>query len=162
MYSMKHYCAILHTNWPNQSQLERISKESFLQLSLVKRVGGTQCQYLTFWCHDVRLVWALPVAASHDALLVGVLSLWCLYLRDPSYENITFGFPEGWNRINLVSIRPRKTSFFKRCIPIFRPQWVLLSSGCRRVKRSSFVYVWFGSRRRASFVDSRIWGQYGD
>ncbi len=41
------------------------------------------CPCLTFWCHDQRLVWALPVAPSHDALLVGVLSLCSSYLYDP-------------------------------------------------------------------------------
>lgn len=49
----------------------------------------------------------LPVAPSHDALLVGVLFLVQSLFIWSSYENITFGFPKGWSEIKLVSIRPR-------------------------------------------------------
>lgn len=49
----------------------------------------------------------LPVAPSHDALLVGVLFLVQSLFIWSSYENITFGFPKGWREIKLLSIRPR-------------------------------------------------------
>jgi len=53
-------------------------------------------------------VWARPVSpfpwrsAGRGPLIVLSLFTWS------SYENITFGFPEGRNRIKLVSIRQRK------------------------------------------------------
>lgn len=49
----------------------------------------------------------LPVAPSHNALLVGVLFLVQSLFIWSSYENITFGFPKGWKEIKLVSIRLR-------------------------------------------------------
>lgn len=61
-------------------------KHAFSNQTVVRGSEGNLaqawCPCLTFWCHDRRLVWALPVAPSHDALLVGVLSLCSLYLHD--------------------------------------------------------------------------------
>lgn len=80
----------------------------------------------------------MPADPSHDALLVGVLFFMQPLFTWSACVNITFGFQEGWNRIKLVSVRLRKKKKTQQTIRNFRPQWILLSSGCPKPERSFF------------------------
>lgn len=77
------------------------------QIKVDNQRGNSAQIYYPFAMLINILCGLLPVAPSHDALLVGVLFLVQSLFIWSSYENITFGFPKGWKEIKLVSIRLR-------------------------------------------------------